>query len=53
MQPSSVAFTIPDFTDEDGILYSDIEIVVQMESDIRDTVRLVDALQRPVNLLER
>jgi hypothetical protein len=47
MQTSIVSFTIPDFT-KDGIVYSDIEIVVEMDSGICDTVKLVDALERPL-----
>jgi hypothetical protein len=41
---SSVTFTVPDFTESDGVRYSEIQIVVQME-DIRDAARLADALQ--------
>jgi hypothetical protein len=48
MQPSSVTFTIPDFTDADGIEYTEVSVVVEMNSDIGDTVKLVDALQRPL-----
>jgi hypothetical protein len=48
MQPTSVIFQIPDFTDADGVVYSDIEITVEMNSGIGDTVKLVDALQRPL-----
>jgi hypothetical protein len=47
MQPSSVTFTIPDFN-SDGVEFSEIEITVEMNSDIGDTVKLVDALQRPL-----
>lgn len=43
---SRVIFSVPDFTDSDGILYSEIEIVVQMD-DIHDAVRIADALLRP------
>jgi hypothetical protein len=48
MQTSSVAFRIADFTDADGVVYSDVEITVELDSDINDTVKLVDALQRPL-----
>jgi hypothetical protein len=48
MQPSSVTFTIPDFTDDEGIQYTEISVVVEMESDLSVTVKFVDALQRPL-----
>ena len=44
---SSVTFSIPDFTDSDGVRYTEIEIVVQMDGDIRDAVRIADALLCP------
>ncbi len=44
---SSVAFTIPDFTDADGICYSDIQIIVLMDGDIHEAVKIADVLQRP------
>jgi hypothetical protein len=47
MQQSSVVFTVPDFT-ADGVKFTEIVVVVEMNSDIADTVKLVDALQRPV-----
>jgi hypothetical protein len=47
MQPSSVTFRVPDFT-ADGIEFTEIVVVVEMNSDIADTVKLVDALQRPM-----
>jgi hypothetical protein len=50
---SRVSFRVPDFVGEDGIEYTDIEVIVEMDGAIRDTVKLVDALLRPVNLLER
>jgi hypothetical protein len=41
-QTSSVTFTAPDFTDCDGIEYTEIEVVVEMEgADIRETAQLV------------
>jgi hypothetical protein len=44
---SSVTFRAPDFTDEDGIFYSDIEVIVEMDSsDIRSTVKLAQTLER-------
>ena len=45
---SSVSFRVPDFVGEDGVEYTDIEVIVEMDSDLRDTVKLVDALQRQV-----
>jgi hypothetical protein len=47
-QTSSVVFRVPDFVDADGIEYTDIEVIVEMDGDIRDTVNLSDVLQRPV-----
>ena len=45
---SSVVFRVPDFVDADGIGYTDIEVIVEMEGDIRDTANLAETLQRPV-----
>ncbi len=45
-QKYSVVFRVPDFVDADGIEYSDIEVVVEMEGDIRDTANLAETLQR-------
>ena len=43
---SSVTFRVPDFTDADGIFYSDIEVVVEMDSsDIRSTAKLAQTLE--------
>ncbi len=47
-QQSSVVFRVPDFVDADGIAYTDIEVIVEMDSDIRDTVQLVKNLERPL-----
>ena len=47
-QTSSVVFRVPDFVDADGIEYTDIEVVVEMDGDIRDTVQLVKTLERPL-----
>jgi hypothetical protein len=47
-QTSSVAFRVPDFIDADGIEYTDIEVIVEMDGDIRDTVQLVRTLERPL-----
>ena len=43
---SSVVFRVPDFVDADGIEYTDIEVIVKMDGDIRDTVQLVKTLER-------
>jgi hypothetical protein len=45
---SSVSFCVPDFVGEDGVVYSDIEVIVEMDGDIRDTVNIAESLQRPV-----
>jgi hypothetical protein len=47
-QTSSVAFRVPDFIDADGIQYTDIEIFVEMDAEIRDTVQLGKTLERPL-----
>jgi hypothetical protein len=47
-QTSSVTFRVPDFVDSDGVEYTDIEVVVQMESDIRSTATLAKTLDRIV-----
>jgi hypothetical protein len=47
-QQSSVVFRVPDFVDADGIEYTDIEVIVEMDGDIRDTVQLVKVLERPL-----
>ncbi len=50
---SSVSFRVPDFVGEDGVEYTDIEVIVEMGGDIRDAANLADSLQRPVKSLER
>jgi len=45
---SSVVFRVPDFIDADGIAYTDIEIFVEMDGDIRDTAKLAQTLERPI-----
>jgi len=45
---SSIVFRVPDFVDADGIEYTEIEVVVEMDGDIRDTVQLVKTLERPL-----
>ncbi len=47
-QKSAVVFRVPDFVDADGIEYTDIEVIVEMDGDIRDTVQLVKTLERPL-----
>jgi hypothetical protein len=44
---SSVSFRVPDFVGEDGVEYTDIEVVVEMDGDIRDTANVAEALRRP------
>jgi hypothetical protein len=50
---SSVSFRVPDFVGENGVEYTDIEVIVEMDGDIRDAANLADSLQRPVKNLER
>ena len=45
---SSVVFRVPDFIDADGIEYTDIEVIVEMDGDIRSTVAFVRTLERPL-----
>jgi hypothetical protein len=45
---SSVSFRVPDFVGDDGVSYTDIEVVVEMDDDIRDAVHLIKALERPL-----
>jgi hypothetical protein len=45
---SSISFRVPDFVGEDGVEYTDIELVVEMDGDIRDAVQLVKTLERPL-----
>jgi hypothetical protein len=45
---SSVSFRVPDFVDADGIEYADIEVVVEMDGDIRDAANLAESLRRPM-----
>jgi hypothetical protein len=47
-EQSSVVFRVPDFIDSDGIAYTDIEVIVEMDGDIRDTIQLVKTLERPL-----
>jgi hypothetical protein len=43
---SQVTFRVPDFVGEDGTEYTDIEVIVEMDADIRDTANLAEKLQR-------
>jgi hypothetical protein len=43
---SSVVFRVPDFIDADGIEYTDIEVVVEMDGSIRDATNLAKTLER-------
>jgi hypothetical protein len=45
---SSVSFRVPDFVGEDGVEYSDIEVVVEMDGGIRETANFAEALQSPL-----
>jgi hypothetical protein len=45
---SSVSFRVPDFVGEDGVEYTDIEVVVEMDGGIRDTASVAETLQRPM-----
>jgi hypothetical protein len=48
-QTSSVTLRVSDFTDSDGIEYTEIEVVVEMDgADIRETSPLVKTLERPL-----
>jgi hypothetical protein len=46
---SSVSFRVPDFIGEDGVEYTDIEVIVEMDGDIRDAVQLIKTLERPLD----
>jgi hypothetical protein len=39
---------VPDFADSDGIEYTNIEVVVEMDSDIRSTAEIAQTLERPI-----
>lgn len=45
-EQSSITFRVPDFVDSDGIEYTDICVVVEMDSDIRSTANLAKTLDR-------
>ena len=42
---TSVSFRVPDFVGEDGGEYTDIEVIVEMDGDIRDAANLAESLQ--------
>jgi hypothetical protein len=43
---SSVSFRVPNFVGEDGVEYTDIEVTVEMDGDIRDAANLAESLHR-------
>jgi hypothetical protein len=45
---SSVSFRVPDFVGADGVVYSEIEVVVEMDGGIRDAANLAESLRRPM-----
>ena len=48
-ETSSAVFRVPDFIDADGIEYTDIEVVVEVDgAHIRETAQLVKTLERPL-----
>jgi hypothetical protein len=40
--------TVASEPSRDGVVYTDIEVIVEMDGDIRDTVQLVKTLERPL-----
>jgi hypothetical protein len=46
---SQVVFKVPDFTDEDGITYSDIEVVFTSDGDVRETAALAGSVERSLD----
>jgi hypothetical protein len=42
---SSVSFRIPDFIADDGTVFSDIEVTVFSDGDVRDVVNLTKTLE--------
>jgi hypothetical protein len=49
-EQSCVTFRVPDFVDADGIEYTDIEVIVEMDGDIRGTVGFVKTLEHSLLL---
>jgi hypothetical protein len=45
---SSVSFRVPDFVGEDGVEYTDIEVIVEIDGGIRYAVQLFEVLERPL-----
>jgi hypothetical protein len=44
---SEVTFRVPDFRGDDNVLYTDIEVIVELDGDIHEAVQLVKTLERP------
>jgi hypothetical protein len=42
---SSVTFRVPNFVSEDGTVFSDIEITISSDGDLRDVVNLTKTLE--------
>ncbi len=40
--------SVPDFIDADGVAYTNIEVIVEIDSDIRSTAKMAQALERPI-----
>jgi hypothetical protein len=47
-EQSSVVLRVPAFIDADGIEYTDIEVIVEMDGDIRGTANLAETMLPPV-----
>ena len=47
-EQSFVTFRVPNFVDSDGIEYTDIEVIVEMDGDIYETAQLVKTLEHPL-----
>jgi hypothetical protein len=49
--PSScITFTVPDFVDAGGISYTNIEVIVELDGDIRDAANLAGSLDRSMKV---
>jgi hypothetical protein len=48
-----IMYKIPDFVDEDGCVYSEIEFIVEVadSDDIRETARLAEKVKRQLAFL--
>ena len=42
----SISFRVPDFVSDDGTVFSDIEITICSDGDVRGVVNLTKALER-------